>query len=458
MRSAKNFFLALTAGCLIGISFSIINANAVSNEEPNQISIPQEELGLITEVLQQVRDHYVDEVDERKLLIGAIRGMLNELDPHSTYLDPKELERLTTDAAGKFGGLGISVVMDDGIVKVVAPIDDTPAKRAGILSGDLIIRLDEAEVRGMTLEQAVDKMRGDPGTSITLTIIREGMSKPLIVKIIREIIEVPSIKKRMLEAGFGYVRIVRFQEETDSQFKEAVEDLTEKNGKDLRGLVLDLRANPGGLLSSAVGVSDLLLDEGLIVFTQGRANFQGVAQRQESKAFPGDILRGIPVVVLVNEGSASASEIVAAALQDNGRALIIGRPTFGKATVQQPIELKNGGALKLTIARYYSPSGRSIQLNGITPDVLIRRVNLTEETENFTLTESNLSGRLDNPDEEGGDKKSKDSDRDDDKDADKDDAAGEVEISAPLVEEDFELYEALNILKGLSIYSASNKK
>ncbi|MCA8838063.1 MAG: S41 family peptidase [Gammaproteobacteria bacterium] len=454
MRLAKKFFLALISGCLLGISFSIIQANAVSNEEPNQISIPQEELGLITEVLQQVRDHYVDEVDERELLIGAIRGMLNELDPHSTYLDPKELERLTTDAAGKFGGLGISVVMDDGIVKVVAPIDDTPAKRAGILSGDLIIRLDETEVRGMTLEQAVDKMRGDPGTSIALTIIREGASKPLIIKIIREIIEVPSIKKRMLEAGFGYVRIVRFQEETDSQFKEAVEDLTEKNGQDLRGLVLDLRANPGGLLSSAVGVSDLLLDEGLIVFTQGRANFQGVAQRKESKAFPGDILRGIPVVVLVNEGSASASEIVAAALQDNKRALIIGRPTFGKATVQQPITLKNGGALKLTIARYYSPSGRSIQLNGITPDVIIRRVNLTEETENFTLTESNLTGRLDNPDEKDGDKKSKDSKSGDDKDA----TVDEEEFSKPLVEEDFELYEALNILKGLSIFSASNKK
>ena len=447
MRTAKNFFLALSAGCLTGISFSLINANAVTEteEQPNFINIPQEELGLITEVLQQVRDRYVDEVDDKQLLIGAIRGMLNELDPHSAYLDPKELERLTTDSQGKFGGLGISVVMEEGLVRVVTPIDDTPAKLAGILSGDRIVRLDEIEVRGMTLAEAVDIMRGDPGTSIVLTVLREGVPEPLTFKIIREIIEVPSVKQELLEPGFAYVRLVRFQEGTDSQFLEAVEELREENGgKDLKGLVLDLRSNPGGLLGAAIGVSDLLLDDGLIVYTQGRTTEEGRENRKDSRATRGDILRGVPVIVLVDEGSASASEIVAGALQDNRRALIVGRRTFGKATVQQPIELNNGGALKLTIARYYTPLGRSIQVSGIVPDVVIERVRLQETDEDFTLTESNLSGRLDNPDadeREGGAQ-----------------GAEEVEDPIPLVERDFELYEALNLLKGLSIYTTSINK
>ena len=448
MRNIDKTFLAITASFLVGVSLNLITANAVSvDENPNPIAIPQEELSLVTEVMQQIRERYVDEIDEKKLLIGAIRGILNELDPHSSYLDPQELKRLTSDAEGKFGGLGISVIMEDGLVRVITPIDDTPAKRAGILPGDLIIRLDETEVRGMTLSEAVEVMRGKPGTSITLTIIREKEPKPLIVKIIREIIVVPSIKKRLLQADFGYVRITKFQKETADQFAEAVAELAQENNQALKGIVLDLRFNPGGLLDAAIGVSNLVLDEGLIVYTQGRSRKNQEAKPNNVYAFPGDILSGAPIVVLVNEASASASEIVAGALQDNKRAIVVGRPTFGKATVQQPIELKNGGALKLTIARYYTPSGTSIQLHGITPDVELKSVELTERVSNFTVTESNLANRLDNPE---GD------DSDDEAEEDDDDAEAEEE-QTPLFQEDFELYEALNLLKGLSVFSRNGQ-
>jgi carboxyl-terminal processing protease len=360
-------------------------------------------------------------------LENAIKGMLSGLDPHSSYLDKKAFKDLQEGTRGEFGGLGIEVGMEDGFVKIVAPIDDTPAFKAGVQSGDLIIRLDEKPVKGMSLSDAVKIMRGKPGTDIVLTIIRDGENKPLKIKITRDIIKVVSVKQRTLEPGYGYVRIASFQSRTGASLNEALDKLKKENMKDggLKGLVLDLRNNPGGLLNAAVAVSDAFLTSGLIVYTEGRVE----NSKMRFKAQPGDAIKGAPIVVLVNGGSASASEIVAGALQDQKRAVIMGEQSFGKGSVQTVLPNNKGGAIKLTTARYFTPSGRSIQAKGITPDVALSKVKIEKIENDFeSLKEKDLSKHLENID--GEEKK---------------------EDVSKAIEKDYPLNEALNLLKGINI-------
>ena len=374
--------------------------------------------------------------------------MLSGLDPHSSYLDAEGYKELQVGTSGEFGGLGIEVGMEDGFVKVISPIDDTPASRAGVLAGDMIIRLDSKPVKGLTLHQAVNIMRGKVGTDINLTIVRETSDKPVEIVITRDIIKVRSVKHKVLDKGFGYVRISQFQSHTPENLEQAIDKIKKENEGDIEGLVLDLRNNPGGVLSAAVDVSDAFLQKGLIVYTQGRVADSELKFNATPKKVIG---MDVPVVVLVNGGSASASEIVAGALQDHKRAVIIGTRTFGKGSVQTILPLNGNSALKLTTARYYTPSGRSIQAEGIHPDILLERLKVTslENTSNLSIKEADLSGHLENPangkgKEEVDTKKSK-------KPAKKAKGDGKEEQQLTLAQRDYQLYEALNILKGLRI-------
>jgi carboxyl-terminal processing protease len=412
---------------------------AASTPDEDAQALPLDELRTCAEVFGRIKSDYVEQVNDRELLLSAIRGMLGGLDPHSAYLDPDQYDDLQVGTSGEFGGLGIEVGMEDGFVKVIAPIDDTPAKRAGILAGDLIVRIDDKPVKGMSLSDAVDLMRGEPGSTIELTVMRDGESKPLKVEIERDVIKVASVKQRLLEPGFGYLRIANFQAHTTEDLLEAVATLKKENDEPLQGVVLDLRNNPGGVLNTAVGVSDAFLEDGLIVYTEGRMD----DAKLEFRAGPDDVLDGAPLVVLVNGGSASASEIVAGALQDQGRALIMGNETFGKGSVQTIIPVDERTALKLTTARYFTPSGRSIQALGIAPDIILERGSLTlaSEPEVAPLKEANLMRHLDDNDGESGDN---------DAPASSDPASNDDE-EQPLATEDYQLSEALNVLKGLVI-------
>jgi len=400
------------------------------------MDLPVQELRLFSEVLGIIRQNYVEPVSDGDLLKIAIRGMLSGLDPHSAYLEQEEFQELKEGTSGEFGGLGIEVGMEDGFVKVVSPIDDTPAQKAGILAGDLIVRLDDTAVKGLSLNEAVKLMRGAPGTDITLTIVREGQERPLQIKLTRAVIKVNSVRSRSLEPGYGYLRVSQFQINTGRKLRDAVTELKEKNGGALKGLVLDLRNNPGGVLTAAVSVSDAFISNGLIVYTEGR----GPEAAQRFSATSGDILEGVPIVVLVNAGSASASEIVAGALQDNGRAIIMGEKTFGKGSVQTILPISESAALKLTTARYFTPKGRSIQAEGIEPDVPLERVQLTALEQPFQpLGERDLARHLDNP---NGKAKPATS-------AAPKAAADTKEVS--LAKSDFGVHEALNLLKALNI-------
>ncbi|MFP4294295.1 MAG: S41 family peptidase [Halothiobacillaceae bacterium] len=429
----------LAAGLALGFTAALA-VNAVAERDSTDTSsaaLPLEELRIFTDVLARIKSDYVDEVDDEELFDHAIRGMLAGLDPHSNYLDLDEFKQLREGTSGTFGGLGIEVGMEDGFVKVVAPIDDTPAERAGILGGDMIVRIDGESTRGMTLADAVERMRGEPGTEIELTVVREGEDAPFEVTIERDVIRVRSVRAHMMEPGYGYLRITQFQTGTVEQMRQALNDLREDNEGPLDGIVLDLRNNPGGVLQGAVGVADAFMDEGLIVYTDGRVEDSDM----KFNARPGDMLDGAPIVVLVNGGSASASEIVAGALQDEGRALIAGERTFGKGSVQSIQELSGGGAIKLTTARYYTPSGRSIQADGIEPDVFLAPLQVTRGEDRPRFSESSLSGHLsgDSEDVQNGDREKREMavDRD-----------GE-----PLIDTDYLLYESLNLLKGMVIVS-----
>ncbi len=415
-------------GTLLGLSIAIGNSVFALKESEQ---IPFEDLQAFTEVFSKVKSDYVESVDEKKLIEDAIRGMLNGLDPHSSFLNTSEFSDLKIGTTGQFGGLGIEVGMENGFVKVISPIDDTPASRAGVKASDLIIKLDDKSVKGMTLDEAVKIMRGKPNTDIDLTIVREGEAKPLVINITREIIRVKSVKKRMLEPGYGYVRITNFQSRTTTDLLKAISDL--QKDMRLKGMILDLRNNPGGVLNGAVGVSDAFIDDGLIVYTEGRIDDSS----HRYLATPGDSLNGAPLVVLINGGSASASEIVAGALQDHKRGIILGTKSFGKGSVQTIQELRNGSAVKLTTARYFTPHGRSIQATGIEPDIKLSTVKLSaaDEKARSTYSEADLDGSLSNPngDDNGEDKE---------------------EDSEALAESDFQLYEALNLLKGLNILSS----
>ncbi len=394
--------------------------------------LPLDDLRKFTEVFSRIKAAYVEEVDDRQLLESAIKGMLSDLDPHSTYLAPKDYEKLEESTSGEFGGLGIEVGMENGFVKVIAPIDDTPADQAGVQAGDLIIKLDEKPVKGMSLEEAVQLMRGKPGTILTLTIMREGESAPVEIDVERAVIKVTSVKSRMIENGYGYVRLTQFQAETGGQFTKALNKLKADHGGVLDGLVLDLRNNPGGVLQAAVATADALLDEGLIVYTEGRIQ----SSRLRFSAKDGDVMAGTPIVVLINGGSASASEIVAGALQDHERAVIMGTQSFGKGSVQTVIPLDETHAIKMTTARYYTPDGRSIQATGIKPDIEVKPAELKELDSRPFFTEADLSGHLIGQDEEveGNGKQ----------------PTPENQVGS-VADRDYQLHSALNLLKGLHI-------
>lgn len=414
------------------------NVMAEKQAESQVVSLPIEELRAFVEVFDRISSSYVEEIEDEKLLENAISGMLSELDPHSSYLPAEHFEKVEEQTRGEFGGLGMEVGLEDGFVKVIAPIDDTPAQRAGIKAGDLIIKLDDKPVKGMGLTDAVEMMRGEPGSKIVLTIMREGEREPFEKELTRAVVKVKSVRQRLLAKDIGYVRISQFQVRTGRDLISAIKELEKENEANLAGLVLDLRNNPGGVLNASVDVSDVFLDEGLIVYTEGR--IQNSKMRFEAKK--GDLLRGMPVVVLVNEGSASASEIVAGAMQDHGRALIVGRKTFGKGSVQTLLPLNNGAAIKLTTALYYTPSGRSIQADGIKPDIEIDMVKVEriEASKIGRVNEASLEGHLSNG-----------------KKADGDELLVDDE-SVSLLSDDYELHEALNLLKGMMFVSKSEKK
>ncbi len=380
MRNKFHQFGLIAIGALLGVLVSL-NLTAVAQRDVSA-PLPIEELRAFTEVFGRVKSDYVEPVEDKKLITEAINGMLTGLDPHSAYLDQEAFRELQVGTQGEFGGLGIEVGMEDGFVKVVAPIDDSPAARAGVKAGDLIVKLDETSVKGMTLSDAVKRMRGKPDTQITLTIVRKGETKPIVVTITRAIIKIQSVKSTLLEPGYAYFRVTQFQEHTGEILASSITRLFKENPVPMKGIVLDLRNDPGGLLNGAVAVSAAFLPAGsLVVYTDGRTE----DSRMRLSAAPEHYLRGrlkqdyigglpdnvktVPMVVLVNGGSASASEIVAGALQDHKRAVIMGQRTFGKGSVQTILPLGNNTAIKLTTARYYTPNGRSIQAKGIEPDI-----------------------------------------------------------------------------------------
>ncbi|HEY5700620.1 MAG TPA: S41 family peptidase [Gammaproteobacteria bacterium] len=444
MRPIYRSVSVLAVGFALGAMLTV-GRGVLADRNADTAALPLEDLRTFTEIFAKIKNDYVEPVADKTLLENAIRGMLAGLDPHSAYLVPEDYRDLQAGTSGEFGGLGIEVGMEDGFVKVIAPIDDTPAKRAGVESGDLIIRLDETPVKGMSLADAVKVMRGKPGTDITLTIVREGQEKPLKITITRDVIKITSVRSEMVEPGYGYVRITQFQSRTGESVREQVSKLKEDSNGELKGLVLDLRSNPGGVLSAAVSVSDAFLKKGIIVYTEGRLE----DAKLKFNAKPTDILDGAPIVVLVDGGSASASEIVAGALQDHKRAIIMGDKTFGKGSVQTILPMENGSALKLTTARYYTPSGTSIQAKGIEPDIKLDRLKITVADaagDSGRVKEADLARHLENGDD-GADagQAGQNSDK-----AKKDDAKKE-----PLVRRDYGLYQALNLLKGLNILRAA---
>jgi carboxyl-terminal processing protease len=435
--------LVLVFGIFVGISVSLTSSVLAEKTDEESVGLPLNELRNFSDIFARIKSDYVEDVDDKTLLENAIRGMLTGLDPHSTYLNTDEYKELKIGTTGKFGGLGIQVGMEDGFVKVISPIDDTPAYRAGLESGDLIIRLNDKSVKGMTLNDAVKIMRGEPGTDIKLVVIREGADKPLSFTVTRDIISVKSVKSRILEPDYGYVRISNFQSKTARDLVTEISKLKKDNKNELKGLVLDLRNNPGGVLSAAADVSDAFINDGKLVFTKGRIE----NSEFEFNAKPGDIMNGLPVVVLINGGSASASEIVAGALQDHKRAVIMGSKSFGKGSVQTIQELRSGGAVKITTARYFTPSGRSIQGEGITPDIILDQYDIKDAKDDpsVRIKESDLSGSISNPtqSQKALQKAVEEGESDDEKDT-------KVKAS-----DDFQLYEALLLLKGLNILNKS---
>ena len=410
----------------------LTDANKATDVETR---LPLRELRTFTQVFEQIRLGYVEEVTDTELLENAIAGLLTGLDPHSTYLKADDYGDLQEKATGEYGGLGIEVAGDGGLIRVISPIDDTPAAKAGIEAGDLIIEMDDSPIRGLGLQKAIDKLRGKKGTSIKLTVYRESEDAPLTFNIIRDIIQISAVRSRLLEPNYGYVRVAQFQVSSGEDFITEVENLQTSNTGPLNGLILDLRNNPGGLVPASITMADALIDSGTLVYTEGRLPSSN--QRFEAEA--GDILNGISVVVLINGGSASASEIVAGALQDNRRAVIVGTQSFGKGSVQTVMPLGDGRAVKLTTARYFTPSGRSIQAEGIVPDITIERAEIRPYKTPERVKEADLDGHLEAKNEVS------------------EVPTSETEItdkSESLID-DNQLYEALNLLKGFHLLGKS---
>lgn len=428
MQNTTKYIMILVLGIFVGAAITM--ERAVRADRQNQQAagspLPLEELRTFTEVFSRIQSDYVEPVDDKKILKDAIQGMLSGLDPHSAYLDPEGFKEMRIGTEGQFGGLGIEVTMENGFVKVVTPIEDTPAARAGVRTNDIIVKLDDKPIKGMSLTEAVHLMRGRPGSKIKLTIIREGESKPLKISVMRAVIKLQSVKRRMLDTDYGYVRLTQFQGNSGKALNSAIARLQKANKRPLKGMVLDLRNNPGGVLSVSVSVVDTFLDKGLIVYTEGRT----ADSELRYSATPGDLLNGAPLVVLINGGSASASEIVAGALQDHKRAIILGTQSFGKGSVQTILPISNGAALKLTTARYYTPSGRSIQASGIKPDIIAEEAKVTLREKRSTIKEADLARHLSN-----NGKKSKNSNK----------------SKSKAAREDYQLQEALNLLKGINI-------
>ncbi|MDH4234086.1 MAG: S41 family peptidase [Gallionella sp.] len=448
-------------GLIAGVSVSLHFA-AMADKDAVATPLPIEELRAFSEVFGRIKSDYVEPVTDKKLITEAITGMLNGLDPHSAYLDAEAFKELQVGTHGEFGGLGIEVGMEDGVVKVISPIEDTPAYHAGIKSGDLIIKLDDTLIKGMTLNDAVKRMRGKPGSKIVLTILRKDEPKPLTITLVRAIIKVQSVKYKLLESGYGFVRITQFQEQTSENLATALENLVKQNAGPLKGMVLDLRNDPGGLLTGAVGVSAAFLDkDALVVYTEGRTDdakmrltaspenyLRGNGKEDFLKKIP-ESIKSVPLVVLVNAGSASASEIVAGALQDHKRAVIMGTQTFGKGSVQTILPLGNNTAIKLTTARYFTPGGRSIQAKGIVPDILVEDPSTGHDSGLLRLREADLDKHLLNnkPSDEkpASTSKNKLSPPATNGDATK---TVPTEFGAP---NDYQLTQALNLLKGMQI-------
>lgn len=431
MRTWHKAVFAAVLMALTAVVAGGLNAAEENEEETYR------QLKLFGDVFERVRADYVEEISDEELIEAAISGMLANLDPHSSYLDADDFTEMQTQTRGEFGGLGIEVTMENGWVKVVSPIDDTPAQRAGMQAGDYITHLDGEQVLGLTLSEAVDRMRGPVDSDITLTVVR-GEEEPFDVTITRAVITVQSVRSR-IEGDIGYIRITSFNEQTTPGLEKAIEEIEEELGEDLIGFVLDLRNNPGGLLDEAISVSDAFLDKGEIVSTRGRHS----EDSQRWNAGPGDVADGLPLVVLINGGSASASEIVAGALQDHKRAVVLGTKSFGKGSVQTVIPLGSHGAMRLTTSRYYTPSGRSIQAKGIDPDINVEpaRVELLEQRPR--RSEADLRGALDNPD---GEEQSPE--------ASEDDGAEQQEAEAEEEQiQDYQLSRAIDLLRGLALFN-----
>ncbi|RII30519.1 MAG: peptidase S41 [Geobacter sp.] len=401
-----------------------------------------ESIELFTDVMAIIKKSYVEEVDTKKLIYGAINGMLASLDPHSSFMPPDTYKEMKIDTKGAFGGLGIEITVKDGILTVISPIEDTPAFKAGIKAGDQILKIDDKFTKDLNINDAVKRMRGQKGTSVVLMIMREGLDKPKEYTLVRDIIQIKSVRSRLLDNGFGYVRIAQFQEKTDEDLGKALKSLQEENKGTLSGLVLDLRNDPGGLLDQAVRVADHFIEDGLIVYTEGREK----DSKMQFMAKKGGKEPSYPIVVLINGGSASASEIVAGALQDHKRAIIMGTQSFGKGSVQTIIPLSDDSGLRLTTALYYTPSGRSIQAKGITPDIVVERMEIPKETEKkdmLHLREKDLenhfeSGNIENPNKK------------EDKKDEKKEKAASLKIDDNL-KNDYQVMRALDLLKGWEI-------
>lgn len=478
------FAIILAFILTLGTSFSdvVLKDHEKNNSEydADNANIPLSEIQRFATVIAQVRRYYIKPVEYKVLFDNAIRGMLMELDPHSSYLDEQELKDLQTATTGEFGGLGVEVMPENGLIRIISPIDGTPAKKAGIRAGDLILKVNDKLVKKMTTNEAILLMRGDKGTRVTLTILRKGNNKPLKIVVQRDVIKIETIKSHVLAHDYGYIRIALFHDPSKKDLLAAIASLSKKTAGHLRGVIIDLRNNPGGLLDAAVDIADTFLDAPLhqysdnIVYTKGRIKSGDVS----FKATKGDVLNGLPLVVLINAGSASASEVVAGALQDYKRAVIVGTKSFGKGSVQTVLPIGQLSAIKLTTALYYTPAGRSIQAKGIEPDIVIPYIELPKLTnhdgDTISIDESELEGHLANANAADTDTTSDKADKVDTKDKDAssdsdtrsqqpdtesatsdslDSLLNSIENSQDplaLAKKDYQLFEALNILKGLN--------
>lgn len=434
--------MKMLAGCAVLIAFlSVFIISSQRHSSAEGKGSDYESIELFTDVMAIIKKSYVEEVDTKKLVYGAINGMLTSLDPHSSFMPPDTYKEMKIDTKGTFGGLGIEISIKDGVLTVISPIEDTPAFKAGIKSGDQILKIDDKFTKDLNINDAVKRMRGVKGTKVTLTIMREGFDKPREFPLVRDIIQVKSVKSRLMEGGYAYVRIAQFQEKTDDDLSKALSSLSEQNKGELKGLVLDMRNDPGGLLDQAVKVSDHFVPEGqMIVYTEGREK----DSKMQFTAKKGPKEPGYPIVVLINGGSASASEIVAGALQDHKRAIIMGTQSFGKGSVQTIIPLSDDSGLRLTTARYYTPKGRSIQAKGITPDIVVERVELPKESaakkDSLHLREKDLENHFE------GEGKSESGGKSDEKKEEKSDKLSQKPEDN--LKNDYQVLRALDLLKG----------